>query len=251
MNTILTFWNIILKVFWPILKHLINPDKIIKNQNNYNDEEPEAKSLPIDQALQKANVCKDKTALDKIIEFTWAVSGNPIVTSKFGSRWLKWARKKRLNFHNGVDLIANDFNVYAPEDIIIKKVLQPDNQYPAVFIKQDGNWIKRLGVPKGRAWTPYIIAVGVHTNFLYKFKHTEARKEITAGRHIVCGTLIAHYGQFGYCMGAHLHFEIWQWVAGKAKHVLVNPFPLLKGKISKYQKQHKKQFKKDGKKWKK
>lgn len=71
------------------------------------------------------------------------------------------------------------------------------------------NLVKSGGVPEDRAWTPFIIGIGVHSKNLYKFKHTDPK--VKKGDEVSAGDLIGKSGNYGYSLGAHLHFEVWPW----------------------------------------
>ena len=86
-----------------------------------------------------------------------------------------------------------------------------DSKYPVRFEQKDGTWvdlIKSEEIPKGRAWTPYLILKGKHTGIEYKYKHVDPSVEV--GDEVEAGTQIGRSGNFGYSMGGHLHFEVWQ-----------------------------------------
>jgi murein DD-endopeptidase MepM/ murein hydrolase activator NlpD len=153
---------------------------------------------------------------------TWPVAKLPAkVTSKFGWRTLKADGKDIQNFHSGVDFSTSGKpDAIAVEDMIIDAILDVDKKWPARFKWTDKGWVS-VGAPTGRAWTPFVVAIGIHTKTKYKFKHIAPKAGLKVGQKILCGAVIGKYGQLGYSMGEHCHFEVWPFVetAKKTKWV--------------------------------
>lgn len=190
---------------------------ILQQQNYWNSPEAEAKAKKIssEKVIQQADAA--------------AMSGNPQgrhfdlrfpakepwrITSPYGKRTLIIDGKEVKREHIGID-INGARDIFAPEDMIIKKILELDKQYPNRFIKDpkrgylDG--IKAGKIPEGRAWTPYIIAVGIHTKTMYKFKHCVVKGKHKVGAELSCWDLFGASGDWGYSLGPHTHFETWLW----------------------------------------
>lgn len=141
------------------------------------------------------------------------VSTNPaVITSPFGTRYLQGVKQ----FHIGVDFKtvtdADTRMVRAVEDGVIKKVLLKDNDYPCLFKWSGTKWVS-AGVPKGRAWTPYVVLIGKYTKNKYVYKHVQSI--VKEGQEVRAGDLIAQTGNYGYSMGEHLHFEYYDWLEDK------------------------------------
>lgn len=124
------------------------------------------------------------------------------VTSKFG--WRKIPYRKR-HFHKGTDYTGRNEYSKAPCNCIVKKVLQPDTKYPCRFIWKDEGWLK-VNVPRGRAWTPYVILVACH-NHKIRFVHRHGKALVKVGQVVPYGRNITKIGSYGYSQGSHLHDE--------------------------------------------
>ncbi|WP_017860425.1 M23 family metallopeptidase [Leptospira interrogans] len=135
----------------------------------------------------------------------------PHITSPFGPRTLNINGKPSKQFHLGIDL-GGEREIKIPEDCIIKTVLKRDEVYPVRFRYENGTWVDLIStkqIHRDRAWTPYMIAVGVFTKNQYKFKHVDSY--VSIGQNVKVGTVIGRSGNLGYSMGPHLHFEVWPW----------------------------------------
>lgn len=132
----------------------------------------------------------------------------PKVTSPFG----KFRRLKgmKAHTHTGTDYSgAANKSAYAPCDIYIKKVLKPDYKYPCKYkwSKKKG-WERNYSIPKGRAWTPYVLATAIHDKSIeFIFAHIDAKK-IEVGMCLGSGVYVGTLGDYGNSLGAHLHFGI-------------------------------------------
>lgn len=199
--------NQILNFLYPLIKKFLNFEKLKTKQNYWNDSGTASsvtKTISKEEVLD--SVSRIVTEREPIL---FPPVKNPHITSPFGWRTLNLDGKPSKQFHLGIDLGGYN-DVIAPEDCVIKSVLGKDKEYPVRFVWENNTWkdrIKSGEIPAGRAWTPYIIAVGVHTKNQYKFKHTDAGK--TKGQKIQAGEVIGKTGNFGYSLGAHLHFEVW------------------------------------------
>ncbi len=206
----LEIFNSIIKSIWPLISKFIQPN--LKKQNYWNKRSAEKNA-------KEVKVKDIRRELDKA--FYWPVN-SPVITSRFGWRVLRGKRR----WHNGLDLIGSNYVILSPEEITITKVLEPDKEYPVRFEKRRGVWVK-LDVPKGRAWTPYIIGTCHYQGkeIIYKFYHADS--SVSPGDVIPAGEAIGKYGQLGYSLGAHLHFEAW--IDGK----VVDPEKYLKERSKK------------------
>ena len=146
---------------------------------------------------------------------------NAKVTSSYGSRTLTYDGVKHKDYHYGVDLVDVSGDIVAPEDCVIKKIIVPDLSYPCKF-----KWTKtgfvRATPPIGKkwedsswGWTPYFITIGVHSKTQYIFRHSVCTCSV--GNEVKVGIKIGRYGNLGFSMGAHLHFETWPYTEIKVK----------------------------------
>ncbi|AXR68271.1 M23 family metallopeptidase [Leptospira mayottensis] len=199
----------ILNLLIPLVRKFLNLKTIQTNQNYWNE------SLV---AVDNTKKISREKAFDKISEipvqrdpiFRLPVS-NPHITSPYGWRYLNIDGKKSKQFHLGIDLGGYN-DVFAPEDCMIETVLGRDRKYPVKFRWEKNTWVnlvKTGEVPEDRAWTPYVLAIGVHTKNRYKFKHTDPR--VKKGDKVSAGDRIGKSGNYGYSLGPHLHFEVWPW----------------------------------------
>lgn len=195
---------------------VFQPINVLQQQNYWNDlaAEAKAKNVPAQDVINAA-IEKMKTAPFEGRHFNMRFPAKDPwrITSPYGERILTIDGKKVKQMHIGID-VNGARDIFTPEDVIIKKILPLDSKYPNRFIKDpkkgyiDG--IKAGKIPKGRAWTPYILAMGIHTRTLYKFKHCVVKgKKYDVGDEIYCDTLFCASGDFGYSMGPHLHLETW------------------------------------------
>ena len=134
---------------------------------------------------------------------------------------LDYDGKKNPSYHYGIDLLGNDFQVRAPETMVIKKYVVPDMQHPAKFVKQGSHYVKAMP-PQGKTWedkswgwTPYVTAVGIYSQRMYVFRHVKCL--VPVGTKVDAGESFAIYGQYGFCLGAHLHFEVYPFVEPAVK----------------------------------
>lgn len=149
------------------------------------------------------------------------------ITSPYGWRTLQGNR----HFHAGVDYTG--YNIYgtAPTDCVIKKVLQPDYEYPCRFRYNPatGKFEDAL-VPKGRAWTPYVVALCAHdTNVRFVYRHGNSLRN--TGEYVKAGDAVVAIGNYGYSMGAHLHFEV-QLLGADGKWHTTDPHKYLQTQIA-------------------
>lgn len=180
-----------------------------KQQNSWNSGIGEINAKQIDK----------KDAFDKIggtfstippVPLVLPVERTPaVVTSPFGTRFLQGKKQN----HIGVDFKTVDSKrIRAVEAGVIKKVLAPDKEYPVRFVYKNGKFVDP-GVPKGRAWTPYLVLIGKHTKNMYVYKHVVSH--VKEGDLVECGQILGVAGNLGYSMGEHLHFEYYDWLEDK------------------------------------
>ncbi|EQA62201.1 M23 family metallopeptidase [Leptospira alexanderi] len=199
----------ILNLLLPLIRKLLNLKTIQTNQNYWNESRlAEAYTNKISKEKTFDSISEIATQKNPLF---FAPVSNPHITSKYGWRYLNIDGKKSKQFHLGIDLGGYN-DVFAPEDCVIKSILGRDPQYPVKFRFEIHTWVnlvKSGEVPEDRAWTPFVLAVGVHSKNLYKFKHVDPK--VRKGRKVSAGDLIGKSGNFGYSLGAHLHFEVWPW----------------------------------------
>lgn len=186
----------------------------------------------------QAKIARSQTAASALKEpkFFWPVAAARI-TSRFGWRKLKFEGKMNASYHRGIDLACDGpKDILAPEDGIVKKVVPLDAANPCLFYwDNEKGWMKKKP-PKGKTWndgtygwTPYFVIVGKHSKRMYTFRH--AVTTITPGTIVTAGAVVGEYGNYGYSMGAHLHFEVRPYsevvVKGTNWPEVVDPIPAL------------------------
>uniref|UniRef100_UPI000773AE55 hypothetical protein n=1 Tax=Leptospira interrogans TaxID=173 RepID=UPI000773AE55 len=171
MSQILDFLK---SVSYEVQKHFLNFEEIQKKQNYWNASFLSRLSTSkMNTAAVNVKLSVMPPVLDPV--FVCPVD-EPHITSPFGPRTLNINGNPSKQFHLGIDL-GGEREIKIPEDCIIKTVLKRDEKHPVRFRYENGTWVDLIStkkIPKGRAWTPYIIAVGVHTKNQYKFKHVDS-----------------------------------------------------------------------------
>lgn len=182
------------------------------SSTNINSNEIENTAIKEDKKIIFEKINEIKKTSSNIPNFKFPVF-NYVITCPFGWRILKYEGKNNKNFHRGIDLIGDNYNIIAPEDCLIKKIMPKDEKYPCLFEKKNGQWIKTIP-PEGKkwndgtwGWTPYIVLIGIYTKNMYVLKHCETNKNINDELNV--GEIFGNYGNLGYSMGAHCHFEIY------------------------------------------
>lgn len=189
-----------------------NKQKVIqKAQNGWNSQEAEKNATQISKAETFEKVEGTFSTIPPV-RLVLPVERVPaVVTSPFGDRFLQGKKQK----HIGVDFKTVDSRrIRAVEKGVIKKVLGVDKEYPVRFVYKNGKFVDP-GVPKGRAWTPYIVMVGHYTKNMYVYKHVTS--DVKVGDLVECGQIIGMTGNLGYSMGEHLHFEYYDWLEKENK----------------------------------
>lgn len=126
----------------------------------------------------------------------------PFVTSKWGWRIL---RGKKV-WHSGTDFRALDKSACnAVEDSLIVETVGLKNSAPCRFVWKNGKWIDL----HNGSITPRIALRGKYTGNLYIYKHAVLNSQLKVGIAVIAGQNIGHYGNYGYSMGSHCHFEYW------------------------------------------
>lgn len=222
--------NFILNFLWPLIRKFVPGN--FGQLAGWNTPAQEEKAQP--QSISK----EDTISLAK----AEALAGNPNhfpigipvkgtyrITSPFGWRTLPAVGR---NLHIGVD-IGGERLIDAPEDMIIKKIVMPDAKYPCRFLRENGTFVDgvRSGrIPEGRAWTPYIVAVGVYSKIKYVFKHVVPTIPLSEGLKVYQDADFCKSGNLGFSQGAHLHFETWPFNESKQDWPAAeNPVKVLKG----------------------
>lgn len=206
----------IIYFIWEIIRRFSSSATMLKQSEHQGDAEGQDIAS---SAMEKIAILDAKKAQQDTEHFQliFPVPGRR-VTNRFGWRTLAAVGK---NYHKGVDVIGRNYNVICPEDMVITNIRLPDKTWPVRFKKIHGKWVDliRAGkIPKGRALTPYIEAVGSHTKTRYYFKHVKPVGKITKGRIIQAADLFCKYANLGYSQGAHLHLETWEYVTKARKH---------------------------------
>jgi murein DD-endopeptidase MepM/ murein hydrolase activator NlpD len=145
------------------------------------------------------------------------------VTSPFGYRTLPGIGKQ---YHNGTDYtsIGNTY-AFAPCSCVVTQVLQPDAQYPYRFAwTRENGWKLRTDIPKGRAWTPFVVLTAIHDpSIVFVYRH--GKSLVNVGDKVSVGDKVITIDNFGFSQGAHLHAETL--INGKE----VNPDVFIKEKL--------------------
>lgn len=178
-----------------------------RQQNHWNDRATEKYAEKVSKKVVAQQVGSASLGKPRL---TWPVvyrpSGEkmPKVTSHFG--WRTLPNSKR-NYHNGTDYKTRFTEGIAVEDCIVKKILQPDSKYPATHkYKGKARGWQRVA-PQGRAWTPYVIVVGIHSGRTYVYKHIKPRRKLKVGMQLSMGVILGRFGNYGFTFGPHCHFE--------------------------------------------
>jgi murein DD-endopeptidase MepM/ murein hydrolase activator NlpD len=171
------------------------------NQNWYNDDEVDKEnSEKIDPEL---NVEEEVENLEKPV---WV---HPVqiqrVTSPYG--WRILLGKKVWN--NGTYFSGKNKDCYAPVDCVVVKTLEYDKEYPFYFAwdNRQQAWVIDKKVPKGRAWTPYVVVQCAFDKSI-RFVYRHLGFNLTVGQKLYAGDVVGEVNNYGYSMGAHLHFEV-------------------------------------------
>lgn len=204
MAAIFALLNPLIKALWPMLQDFITVN--LQNKNYWNPDKAESKAKSVDSEKILAKAALLPMTPPKIL---YPVPQTIPVTSGFGWRTLNIEGKQISDFHPGVD-----FGILgpclAPEDCIVKKVLAPDPQYPVVFRwNPAAHTFERIPMPAGRAWTPYVILIGKYSQNKYVYYHVNPA--VAVGKEVLAGQPVGVSGNYGFCQGAHLHFEVWPW----------------------------------------
>lgn len=200
----------ILNLILPLIKNKINYKKWFERQNHYNNNEEEkaaaekGKAKKIKQS-EAEGIARNKKKEDSFKMF-WPIARIPVkVTSPFGYRVIRGRRR----FHNGVDYRSWDGKeIIAVERCVVKKIVPVDTKYPVKFkYNREKKKFERLNIPAGRGWTPYIVIHGMNTGNRYVYKHVKNARGLKVGQVKQAGSKLGIAGNYGYSLGAHLHFE--------------------------------------------
>jgi murein DD-endopeptidase MepM/ murein hydrolase activator NlpD len=198
----------------------------LEKQNHYNQLEP-------DNAVQKIEDKNEVLELESIVQIPTFQHPKPTfrVTSKFGNRTLTINGKKQQSYHNGTDF-GGAGDCFAIEDCVIEKIVEPDYDYPSRFTwDRVKGWVS-ANVPKGRAWTPYVTVIGLHTKNRYTYRHVKQSpigRLMKVGETYKAGEALCYADNLGFSMGAHLHIDI-QEFDGYVYLGFINPEKFLESK---------------------
>lgn len=129
------------------------------------------------------------------------------VTSPYGPRTLHINGKEIDNWHIGTDYSSGTSPALAVEDVLIKRI-GPVGEKPCRFSWDNTKktWVEVA--TRKQAPTPYVVAQSVRkSNLVFKYKHVKPL--CSPGQVIEGGMPLGECGNYGYSMGAHLHFEVW------------------------------------------
>lgn len=160
-----------------------------------------------------------KTKVRNGLSAKWkSVVKNTRITSPFGWRNTPDGKK----FHYGTDYTSHGNELaYAPCACIVSRVLKVDAQYPCQWQWKKTGWKRKKGIPKNRAWNPFVELRAKHNpNILFLYAHGEDLVDV--GERVGCGEPVIVVGNFGNSRGAHLHFGV------KIKGKWINPAKFLK-----------------------
>lgn len=200
-----------------LAKNYIQPKK--EDQNWYNEpwtETPDTQLTDVETDM----VLEDMDAEDEI--YSCPVQKTKI-TSPYGWRHLPGMKRR---FHSGVDFQGNQPFAFAVVQSVVTKIKSYDREYPYRWKYLGKRKFKRINVPKGRAWSPYVLLESVHGD--YRFKYTHGLELVKMGQVINSGDEIIKLGNYGNSRLQHLHFEVHKKVKGKWK--TIDPQQFLKDK---------------------
>lgn len=116
---------------------------------------------------------------------------NHKITSGYGWRTLQGLGR---HFHYGLDIISNDFNIYAPADSTV------------VFAAPNGTAGNQINLQKD--------------DLIFEFMHL-AKIFVEVGQKVKRGDVIGIMGTTGLSTGVHLHFGV------KKNNIYINPLELI------------------------
>ncbi len=169
-----------------------------RKENWFNPEE----NYPEKSSLENSNEDEIEDPVTAIIFNSPVEMDIPFVTSKHGYRTL---RGKKV-WHSGVDFrAAEGSSCKAVEDGLIVEMVKLKKSAPCRFAWKNGKWVDL----HNGSITPRIVVRGKYTGNLYFYKHAVANTGFRPGIAIRSGQIMGIYGNYGYSMGSHCHFEYW------------------------------------------
>jgi hypothetical protein len=176
-----------------------------EQQNWFNPTSTEVNAIEITTQAANQVVEEEKKKIAEKKGFCYPVQITR-VTSPYG--WRIFGGQKV--WHNGTDYTGYNKYTVAPSNLVIKKFVKPDYDYPCRFKYDETTktWIPAL-VPAGRAWTPYITCLcACDAKIRFTFRHIDILPNWNVGDIVQKGESIALLGNWGYSQGSHLHFEV-------------------------------------------
>lgn len=194
-NKIIEFIPVILEKFFSLISG--NSNRAVKESwYNISEDYPEKKSLE----FSPEDIVEE--SVTAISFFSPVEMDVPYVTSPHGFRTL---RDKRV-WHSGTDFrAAHGSKCFAVEDCLIVETVGIKKGAPCRFAWKNGKWIDL----HNGSITPRIVVKGKYTGNLYFYKHALLDDNLKIGDSISGDYELGVYGNYGYSMGSHCHFELW------------------------------------------
>lgn len=181
-----------------LLLPLYDPIKDYSDQNWFNtDGAYKEKTNLVDQDVNETG--------NLLVEFNSPVEGTtPYVTSPYG--WRILFKGAKPTFHTGTDFRAeHGSGAFCVEDCKIIEIVRI-GKYSNRFEYRNGK--HHIVYTAKQAPTPRVIYKGLHTGNIYKHMHCQRYDGLRVGKELNSGEFIGHYGNYGYSLGPHCHFEV-------------------------------------------
>ncbi len=211
----------IITIILNLAKNYIQPN--MKDQNWYNEPWTELPKTKLKET--EVDIVLDE--LDAEDEIYVCPVKKTKITSPYGYRHLSGMKRQ---FHSGIDFQGNQANAFAVVQSVVVKVKSYDRDYPYRWKYLGKRKFKRINVPKGRAWSPYVLLESVHGD--YRFKYTHGLELVRMGQIVKAGDSVIRLGNFGNSRLQHLHFEVHKKVNGKWKNIDPEKFLKEKGVLA-------------------
>ena len=209
--------NEIINIILNLAKNYIQPKK--ESQNWYNEPWTEDTAKQVSEP-EKEIILSGAGFEDEI--YHCPVEKKKI-TSPYGYRHLSGMKRQ---FHSGIDLQGNQKYAFAVVQSMVVKIKTYDRLHPFRWKYLGNRRFKRINVPRGRAWSPYVILESVHGD--YRFKYTHGVELVKEGQVVNGGDNVIKLGNYGNSRLQHLHFEVHE--KRGSKWVNIDPEKFLKDK---------------------
>lgn len=174
-------------------------------------------------------IARHRAELERLLSppFRWpSALPNPEVLRKFG--WQRSGDSWKVSAGVLIPCADND-DILAVEDCAVQSMLPPDARYPVLYVKVGQVW-QRHDIPEGRAWTPFVVAIGTHTFTCYRYIGVDP--QFKAGAYRRAGERIAKGGRYGETKENGFVFEVWPYDEKKGWAYPVDPLEFLRQRIT-------------------